>query len=213
MFIMELWRYPIKSMAGERLRESGKTLAGIPGDRAIAVVDPSGRIITSRTHHRLLGLKGSLGADDVPLISGRPWYSDEALMLVRQAAGNDKRVLHYEGLNRFDVLPLLVATDAAIAHMGFDGRRIRPNIVIGGVKGLEERSWHGRRLRVGDAVIEAVQLRGRCAMTSNDPDTLEQGRSVLKRIIEELGGTMALDCAVLGEGLIRESDPAEVLED
>ena len=62
-------------------------------------------------------------------------------MLVRKAAGNDARVLHYEGLNRFDVLPLLVATDGAIAQMGFDGRRLRPNIVIGGVEGLEERSW------------------------------------------------------------------------
>lgn len=213
MFVKELWRYPIKSMAGERLRESSVTLAGIPGDRAIVVVDPNGRIITSRTHHRLLGLKGSLGADDLALISGNPWNSNEALMHVRQAAGNDARVVRYEGLNRFDVLPLLVATDGAIAEMGFDGRRLRPNIVIGGVKGLEERSWQGRRLRIGDAVIEAVQLRGRCVMTTYDPDTLQQDRSVLKRIIERLGGTMALDCAVLGEGLIREGDPVEVLED
>jgi len=213
MFIKELWRYPIKSMAGERVRESSITLAGIPGDRAISVVDPGGRIITSRTHHRLLGLKGSLGADDLPLISGSPWYSNEALLLVRQAAGNDARLLRYEGLNRFDVLPLLVATDGAIAHMGFDGRRLRPNIVIGGVEGLEERSWEGRRLRVGDAVIEAVQLRGRCVMTTYDPDTLRQDRSVLKRIVEELGGTMALDCAVLAEGLIREGDPVVVLEE
>jgi uncharacterized protein len=41
MFIKELWRYPIKSMAGERVRESSITLAGIPGDRAISVVDPA----------------------------------------------------------------------------------------------------------------------------------------------------------------------------
>ena len=213
MFIKELWRYPIKSMAGERVHVSGITLAGIPGERAISVVDPSGRIITSRTHHRLLGLKGSLGAGDLPLISGNPWYSNEALLLVKQAVGNDARVVHYEGLDRFDVHPLLVATDGAIAQMGFDGRRLRPNIVIGGVEGLEERNWQGRRLRVGDAVIEAVQLRGRCIMTTYDPDTLQQDLSVLKRIIEELGGTMALDCAVLEEGFIREGDPVEVLED
>ena len=108
---------------------------------------------------------------------------------------------------------MLVATDGAIAHMGFDGRRLRPNIVIGGVEGLEERGWQGRRLRVGDAVIEAVQLRGRCIMTTYDPDMLRQDRSVLKRIIDELGGTMALDCAVRREGLIREGDPVEVSED
>ena len=44
----------------------------------------------------------------------------------------------YDGVERFDVLPLLIATDGAIAHIGFDGRRLRPNIVIGGVEGLEE---------------------------------------------------------------------------
>jgi MOSC domain-containing protein len=212
MFIKELWRYPIKSMAGERVRESTITLAGIPDDRAISVVDPSGRIITSRTHHRLLGLKGSWGNGNVPLVSGHPWHSDEAQLLVKQAAGNDARLVHYEGIDRFDVLPLLVATDGAIAHMGFDGRRLRPNIVIGGVEGLEERNWPGRLLRVGDAVIEAVQLRGRCVMTTYDPDTLQQDRAVLKRIIEKLGGTMALDCRVLTQGSIRESDSVEVLE-
>jgi uncharacterized protein len=76
MFIKELWRYPIKSMVGERVRESSITLAGIPSDRAISVVDLSGRIITSRTHHRLLGLKDSWGGDDLPLISGSPWHSN-----------------------------------------------------------------------------------------------------------------------------------------
>jgi uncharacterized protein YcbX len=66
-------------------------------------------------------------------------------------------------------------------------------------------------LRVGDAVSEAVQLRERCIMTTYDPDSLRQDRSVLKRIIEELAGTMALDCAVRRVGLIREGDPVEVL--
>ena len=168
MFIKELWRYPIKSMAGERMRETRVTLTGIPADRTILVADANGRIITSRTHHRLLGLKGSLGDNFIPLISGNSWYSNEALQLVKEAAGDDARLVHYEGVDRFDVFPLLVATDGAIAHMGFDGRRLRPNIVIGGVEGLEERSWQARRLRVGDAVIEAVQLRGRCVMTTYD---------------------------------------------
>ena len=85
--------------------------------------------------------------------------------------------------------------------------------MIGGVEGLEERSWQGRRLRVGDVLVEAAQLRGRCVMTTYDPDTLQQDGSVLKRMIKELGGTMALDCAVLGLGFIREGDWVEVLED
>jgi len=49
-------------------------------------------------------------------------------------------------------------------------------------------------------------------MTTYDPDTLRQDRSVLKRIVEQLDGMIALDCAVVEEGLVREGDPVEILE-
>lgn len=48
-------------------------------------------------------------------------------------------------------------------------------------------------------------------MTTYDPDTLRQDLSVLKRIADELDGTMALDCAVVAGGLIREGDPVTLL--
>ena len=129
------------------------------------------------------------------------------IYLVQCAAGPDAELFRYGGVERFDVLPLLIATDGAIEYMGFDGRRLRPNIVVGGVEGLEERTWPGRRLRIGDAVIAVAQLRGRCVMTTYDPDTLKQDLNVLRSIVSELGGTMALDCAVESGGLVRVGDP------
>ena len=58
-----------------------------------------------------------------------------------------------EGPERFDVLPLLVATDGAVKAFGRDVRRLRPNILIGGVEGLAEFEWEGAELHIGDAVI------------------------------------------------------------
>jgi hypothetical protein len=40
-------------------------------------------------------------------------------------------------------------------------------------------------------------------MTTHDPDTLKQDLNVLRSIVGELEGTMALDCAVESGGLIR----------
>ena len=80
---------------------------------------------------------------------------------MKEAAGPDAELVQYNGAERFDVLPLVVATDGAITHMGFDGRRLRPNIVIGGVEGLMEGQWPGRRLQVGGVLIHAAQLRRR----------------------------------------------------
>jgi MOSC domain-containing protein len=212
VFVKELWRYPVKSMAGEQVQKIELTRGGLAGDRKILVLGSNGHIITSRTHHRLLGLKGTLGDDGIAYISGRRWDSPAALELVNKAVGPGAKLISYEGVERFDVLPLLVATDGATEHMGFDGRRLRPNVIVGGVKGLEERKWEGRNLRVGDVSIHTAQLRGRCVMTTYDPDTLEQDHNVLKRIVQDLDGTMALDCSVVQGGVLMVGDSVTIVD-
>lgn len=72
---------------------------------------------------------------------------------VAEAAGPGARLVRATGPERFDVLPLLVVTDGALAAFGHDHLRLRPNVVIGGVEGLAERGWEGRQLAVGAAVI------------------------------------------------------------
>src|SRR5436190_1180418 len=196
MYVKEIWRYPAKSMAGEQIEAAMLGKDGVPGDRQILVRNKAGRVITSRTHHGLLGLKGSLACNGKALINGYEWDSPEALELVRQATGLDVELFRHEGSDRFDILPLLVATDGAIAHMGFDSRRFRANILIGDVEGLAERDWPGKRLRIGEAVLAPRHLRGRCVMTTYDPDTLKQDPSVLRRIVNELDGTLGLDTSV-----------------
>src|SRR5262249_31226987 len=76
--------------------------------------------------------------------------------------------------DRFDILPLLIATDGMLNAVGYDRRRFRPNLVIGGVSGLSERQWEGAQLRMRDVQIAVEDLRARCIMTTFDPDTGEQ---------------------------------------
>jgi len=211
MRVAELWRYPVKSMAGERLEEALVTRDGIAGDRIVHVEDGRGRVVTARTHPRLLSLHGRLAADGEPVIDGHPWSTAEAAAAVRSVAGNDARLVRWDGPERFDVLPLLVATDGAIDALGVDGRRLRPNLVVSGVSGLAERQWPGRTLRIGEVVIELVKLRGRCVMTTYDPDTQVQDVGVLRRIAQEFGGRMALDSAVLEGGRIAVGDTVVVM--
>lgn len=213
MRVAEIWRYPVKSMAGERLETVEVTPGGLLGDRLVHVADGGGRVITSRTHPRLLGLRGSLGPDGEPRVDRQPWRSAASAAAVRAAAGPDARLIRDDSLERFDVLPLLVGTDGAFEHLGVDHRRLRPNIVIGDVDGLAERGWPGRRLRIGPVIVSVAKLRARCVMTTYDPDTLEQDLSVLRRIVSEFGGRMALDCSVVDGGRISVGDPVELLRD
>src|SRR5688572_16939985 len=105
-----LWRYPVKTLAGEPLSVATLGPGGIVGDRTVRVKGPEG-VRTSRRHYRLLGLRGTLDAEGRPRIDGHPWDSVEASMLVKAAAGADAWLEAWGGPERFDILPLLVATD------------------------------------------------------------------------------------------------------
>ena len=205
-----LWRYPVKTLAGERLDVAEITPNGIAGDRVVHVRGPEG-VRTSRRHHNLLGLHAVLGPDGEPLVDGEPWTSTSVLDRVRAAAGADATLARYDGPERFDVLPLLVATDGAVGEFGRDVRRLRPNVVIDGVDGMDEIDWPGSELRIGDVVIAVDSRRGRCPMTTVDPDTLEVDRDVLKDIIRRFDGKLALNAAVLRPGIIRVGDEVELV--
>lgn len=143
MHVAELWRYPVKSLRGERLPSARLDHGGVHGDRLVHV---RGSVVTARTRHGLLGLAASTHADGTIRIEGVPWEDARSLRRVQEAAGAEVELAAYSGPERFDVLPLLVATDGAIANFGHDGRRLRPNLIIGGVSGDAERDWPGRAL-------------------------------------------------------------------
>jgi uncharacterized protein YcbX len=210
LHVKGLWRYPVKTLAGVALESAELTPSGIPGDRIVHVRGPEG-VRTSRRHHLLLGLKGTLGPDGQPLVNGHPWRSEEALALVRTAAGSDAWLEADDGLERFDVLPLLVATDGAVAAFGRDVRRLRPNILIGGVSGMDEVHWPEGELHIGEAVVRLDSLRGRCPMTTVDPDSLERDPEVLSDIGRRFGGRLALNAEVLRRGMVRVGDPVTLV--
>ena len=206
MVLAEIWRYPVKSMAGERLERARLDENGIEGDRVVHAEDARGRMITARTHPRLLGHRATIDPSGEPVVDGAPWKDPRTRQSVVAAIGPGARLVRNGTGSAFDVLPLLVATDGAIAAFGYDGRRLRPNLVIGEVEGLAERSWPGHRLRIGDVVIGVQDLRGRCVMTTFDPDTLKQDHRVLRKIAREFDGTLALNCYVIHGGEIRVGD-------
>jgi uncharacterized protein YcbX len=213
MKVAEIWRFPVKSMRGEHLQSASLGSLGIEGDRVVRVVSPTGRVITSRTHPRLLGLHATIDADNQVRVDNLPWTDPEVSRWIKDIAGPGAKLVHDESPDRFDVLPLLVATDGAIEAFGHEGRRLRANIVVGGVKGLAERTWEHQRLRIGPVLIGVEDLRMRCVMTTFDPDTQRQNVNVLKEIVRRFEGTLALNCRVIQGGEICVDDNVELIRE
>lgn len=211
MKIAEIWRYPVKTMAGEMLQRARIGAMGIEGDRVVHAEDRRGNVITSRTHPRFLGMKATLGADGEPLVDGRLWSDSDVTAEVVDIVGPEAKLFRYDGLERFDVLPLLVATDGAIAAFGHDRRRLRPNLVIGDVEGLSEREWPGSCLRIGTVLIGVQDLRQRCIMTAYDPDTQVRDKEITRDIYRRFDGTLALNCFVIEGGEVAVGDEVQLV--
>jgi MOSC domain-containing protein len=211
VWLQEIWRYPVKSMAGETLEAADLTEGGVVGDRIVQVRNAAGQILSARTRPLLLRHRVVLSSDGQVLVDGRPWSADDVARDVEAAAGAGTRLVQSDSEDRFDILPLLVATDGMLAAVGYDRRRFRPNLVIGGVVGLAERQWEGARLRIGPVVIGLEDLRTRCIMTTFDPDSGQQDLGVLGRVRKEFNGRLGLNSYVVTPGRISVGDAVELI--
>jgi uncharacterized protein YcbX len=111
--IRELWRHPVKSMAGERLARAAVEASGIPGDRAWAVRDETrGGIRGAKKIPALMRCGARYAQEPVP---GRPAPAPEITLpggerLLADAADAGARVSEAVG-TKVTLWPLLPATD------------------------------------------------------------------------------------------------------
>jgi uncharacterized protein len=99
-----------------------------------------------------------------------------------------------------------------------DGRRFRMLIDLEGAAAHEEDTWIGRRIALGDAVLQVTKPDARCAITTQDPESGHRDLDTLRTLISYRGlreGKHA-DFGVLAEvaqpGRIRVGDAVTVLD-
>ena len=68
--VLELWRYPVKSLQGELLTSAEIESTGLQGDRCWGIRDvETGKILTGRRAPQLLFAAATLQADGTPMIT------------------------------------------------------------------------------------------------------------------------------------------------
>ena len=105
-----------------------------------------------------------------------------------------------------------VADIERVARRPVNPLRFRGNLYLEGAPAWSEAEWPGRRLRVGAAVLEAVEVIDRCAATNVDPDTGESDMNVPLTLRKGFGH---VDCGVYARvvegGTVAAGDAVELL--
>ena len=232
MRVVELWRYPVKSLQGERLDSVAVTTDGLEGDRRLAIYDvQSGFGLTARRVPDLLFASARLrddGTAEITLPDGSVAGSDVALskwlgrpVTLRSAATDAARryenVVDFEHETTSDWAPFEGADGAfhdnprarvslvSTATLGsWDPRRFRANVLL---DGEDEDSLVGSRVTLGEATLDVNMRIERCVMTTRaQAGGIERDLGVLRTIARERDACLAVGALVVDPGTAHVGD-------
>lgn len=228
-----LFRYPVKSMRGERLEGVGLGWHGLDGDRRLALRRTDDRggfpwLTASKLPELILFTpKRQDAAGDLPTHVRTPdgdnltTFGPELAAEIARRHGTLVDMVH---LNRgiFDEASVSLITAATIegvsqiAARPLDVRRFRPNILVSTSRSVpfEEDEWVGGVLSFGEAdeaaAVFITNLDERCAMVTYDPDSADPSPDVLKAIVRERGNKVGVYGTVIRRGRLTMGQPVFV---
>jgi uncharacterized protein len=232
MRVVELWRYPVKSLVGERLDHAVVTSEGLEGDRRSAIFDlETGFGLTGRRVPELLFASARLrdsGEVEITLPDGSIAPDDAALSawlgrrvtlrsadevatrryenpvdFEHEATGNWSPFDGADGV--FHDSPGARVSLVSTATIGdWDRRRFRANVYL---DGEGEDSLVGSEMTLGDAVLDVDMRIERCVMTTRpQAGGVERDLDVLRTINRERSGCLAVGALVTQPGTVRVGD-------
>lgn len=215
--VAEVWRYPVKSMAGERLEESAITQVGLEGDRRWAMIDHTperdGKWFNIKQHAPLMTYKARLTEGNLSVLApdGANVGLEGAYRQVLDDSRKNVELRELPGAN-FDAAHILIVNLASVAAfameagMPVDHRRFRANLYVDGLEPDEELRWLGRVIRAGDAELEVVDRCERCKVITMDPDTTEAAPQLLRLLVQNHDERMGVYCQVARPGRVAVGD-------
>ncbi len=240
MQVLELWRYPVKSLGGERVDEITVTTDGLTGDRGFAIFDvDTGYGLTARRVPEMLFAAARLrddGTAAITLPDGSDARTDDDLSrwLGRRVALRSvdevalrryENPIDFEHETTSDWLPFTGAgkggpfhdssrTRVSLVSTGaigtWDRRRFRANVLL---DGEGEDGLVGSDVEIGDTVLSVGKRLARCVVTTRpQPGGVERDLDVLKTINRERDGCIAIGALVTRPGTVRVGDGISVRE-
>ncbi|GIJ43461.1 molybdenum cofactor sulfurase [Virgisporangium aliadipatigenens] len=204
MRVAELWRYPVKSVGGERLTEADVGPDGITGDRTTAVLDARNEVTWAGAIPGLMRVSAAALLAQ-PAETRARWLSDAVGEPVTLAPHAPPPIVHVLTTASLRTL------GAALPDSALDPTRFRPNVVLDvDGPGCPEQSWIGRRLEIGAVRLRFTEACDRCVVITKETLTVPPDRGVLRWVAREFGNAFGVYAAVETPGRIRVGDGVRV---
>lgn len=227
--VARLWRYPIKSTAGEELTEARLDRRGLEHDRAWAAYTADGGIASGKTTRRFRKVEGllhwrSARGETAPRLVAPDGAEFEAGTASADAALADAfgqplalrreaDVPHHDDSAVHLVTAPAIRTVERLIGAPFDPARARANLLLDlPGDGFVEDDWLGAELAIGDEVVLRLDApMVRCVMV----DASQAGVPVERHALQALGRAhdveLGLQASVVRTGTIRVRDVARLL--
>lgn len=228
--VSELWRYPVKGLAGEKLQTAAVSRTGLALDRRWRLVDgqTGDRLRSKDTEPALSVIARGVDQSETPLAELH--FPDGRILPTDHDAVNDALSDHFDrpvaleeaapdAAYWYDT-PLHILSEASLRWLAArlpnsnpDVRRFRPNILLrdtGNEGGQPEIGWVGCRISIG-----AVEARGekeceRCIITTRAQPGLSRDPAILQTLIRESGQNLGLLASITQEGTLTLGDQVAV---
>ncbi|MEV0733751.1 MOSC domain-containing protein [Polymorphospora sp. NPDC050346] len=227
MRLVQLWRYPVKSVGGESLDAAEVGLSGIEGDRGIGVRDERNEFTWAGAVPALMQVRAVTagpGVAELTLPDGQRFRSDapDAGRRLSAAVGADVTLAGHGPHQPERALHVMTTTTlrslaSALPDSALDVSRFRPNLVLDdvpddGATGYPEHGWVGRTMAIGTLRLRFTELCDRCVMITKETPTVPHDRAVLRWVARELGNDLGVNAAVETPGRVRVGDRARWLD-
>jgi uncharacterized protein YcbX len=235
--VARLWRWPVKSMAGEEVRALSLGPRGAGGDRVQAVLHEhkgEWKPLTAREAPRLLAWRAAYPFNlDAGLDPAQPphamvtrpdgkhswrWGDPQLRSALEDDLGRPVRLLRETGGVPDVPATLLLTVDATLRALGdelggpLDLRRFRPNLHLElDAPPWEEHGWAGARLAFAGGVrLELIGACERCAIPTRHPDTQVKWPGLLAHLAAEHGQDFGVLARVVQGGRVAAGEEVRV---
>ena len=231
-YVEAIFRYPVKSMGGERLEAANLGWHGLEGDRRLAFrrLDDRGGIpwltasklpdlLLFAPQHRQDGAQGDLPAHiRTPDGEAMPIFGEDLATEVGRRYGSPVQMMHLKNGIFDDASISVIASDTVheigrLSGRSLDVRRFRPNVVVRLLRSLpfQEDEWVGSVLSFGEGddapAITATMRDLRCSMVNLDPDSASLAPEVMKAIVRANQNNAGVYGAVTRVGRVAVGQP------